>query len=106
MTNSTTSLLRVATVACTVGLVIASTGFNALFAFKIGITHGQILAGLSVLMAVALEGVKPLAVNACFNAVRSFHVVRCALIGLLGVMAIAYSLTVNNSIASAIASQS
>ena len=60
--------LRLVASACAVGLVVASAGFGAVFAWQIGIQHGFVLACLTVLFAVALEGIKPLAINAALQA--------------------------------------
>ena len=56
---------------CASALVISSAGFGACYAWQSGSKYGQILGGLTVLMAVALEGCKPLAVAAMFSALRS-----------------------------------
>ena len=58
--------------ACATALVIASAGFGGVFAWKIGIEHSYLLACLTVLFAVALEGIKPLAISAAFLA-QSFR---------------------------------
>jgi hypothetical protein len=62
MQVGSTSLPIVVAQSSAVALVVASAGFGALFAYKVGIEHSILLAGLSVLMAVALEAVKPLAI--------------------------------------------
>ena len=51
------------------------------------------MASLTVLMAVALEGCKPLAVASAFAAFRSWALVRGAAFALLAIVAVAYSLT-------------
>ena len=83
------------TVACisAVGLVIASAGFGAVFAFTVGVQHGPLLAGLTIVMAIALELAKPLAVSASFTAFRSWSIVRGVALSVLAVVAIGYSLT-------------
>lgn len=76
------------------GLIIASAGFGAVFAFGLGIQHGLLLASLTVLMAVALELAKPLAVASALAAFRSWRtVMRGLLLSLLAVVAIGYSVT-------------
>ena len=90
MSIHSTRLVRVAASACAIALVISSAGFGAVFAWKIGIEHSYLLACLTVLFAVALEGIKPLAISAAFQA-QSFLRGLCLLI--LGLVAVAYSLT-------------
>ena len=93
MANPTTSFIKATATTCAIGLVLASAGFGAVFAYKIGIQHNVLLAGLSVLMALALEGVKPIAVAGALKAFRSWEFVRGLALILLGTVAIAYSLT-------------
>lgn len=99
MTINTPKTVRVVAVSSAVGLVLASAGFGALYAYKVGIQHGIVLAGLSVLMALALEGVKPLAISAGLDALR-----KCeggsALLLTLGGISVAYSLTAELSLVS------
>jgi len=73
--------------------VIASAGFGAVFAYRIGIEHSYLLAGLTVLFAVTLEGIKPLAINAAFQSLGAWPVIRGLCLALLGLVAVAYSLT-------------
>lgn len=75
------------------GLVIASAGFGAVYAWQSGSTHGWLLGSLTVLFAVALECIKPLAVASAFQAFRSFAIGRGVALGMLAVVAVAYSLT-------------
>lgn len=89
----TTPVLRVVAVTCSCGLVLASAGFGAVFAYKAGIEHSILLAGLSILMALALEGIKPLAIAAAFQSFASLSIVRGLCLALLGLVAVAYSLT-------------
>lgn len=93
MTTHTTGGIRLIASACAVGLVVASAGFGAVFAWQIGIQHGILLACLTVLFAVALEGIKPLAINAALQALGSWSLVRGMALLLLGAIAIIYSLT-------------
>jgi hypothetical protein len=62
-TNPIQLLVRVAATA----LVVSSIGFGAVFAFKASIRGGILLAGLAVLMAAALEAIKPLAIPKRFK---------------------------------------
>lgn len=80
------------------GLVIASAGFGAVYAWTTGEHHGFALACLMVLMAVALELAKPLSIAAALAAFRRWSVVRGALLALLAVFAIGYSLTAELSL--------
>src|SRR5262249_50218667 len=75
------------------GLVFASAGFGSVYAWSAGAPYGYPMAGLTVLMACALECAKPLAVASAISAFRSFAVVRGGALALLAVVAIAYSLT-------------
>lgn len=76
-----------------VGLVAASAGFGAVYAWTTGSQHGLALACLMVLMAVALELAKPLSLAAAFAAFRSWSIFRGAALAILALVAIAYSLT-------------
>jgi len=90
MQVGSTSLPVVVAQSSAVALVVASAGFGALFAYKVGIEHSILLAGLSVVMAVALEAVKPLAIA---HALQFRSGLRSVALGLLGAVAVAYSLT-------------
>jgi hypothetical protein len=99
-TDSTRSVRVVASLGA-LGLVIASAGFGALYAYKVGIQHGIILAGLSVLMAVALEAIKPLALSAGLDALKAGSSKAVpALLLTLGGISVAYSLTAELSLIS------
>ena len=80
------------------GLVLASAGFGAYYAWTTGLQHGYALACLMVVMAVALELAKPLSLAAAFAAFRSWSVLRGAVLALLAAVAIAYSLTAELSL--------
>jgi hypothetical protein len=75
------------------GLIIASAGLGAIFAFGAGKEHGLLMAGLMTTFAVALELSKPIAVSSAFTAFRSWAIVRGLALFLLAAVAIAYSLT-------------
>lgn len=89
----TSTLSRIVPTSAAYGLIAASAGFGGLFAYRMGIEHSLELAILTVLFAVSLELIKPLAVTAAFQAAMSFQIVRCALLAILATVAIAYSLT-------------
>ncbi len=76
-----------------IGLVLASAGFGAVFAWITGSEHGVILGGLFVLMAVSLECAKPLAVATALSALRTWSLFLGGSLALLAAVAIAYSLT-------------
>jgi hypothetical protein len=99
-THSTRYVELTAKVACT-GLVIASSGFGAVFAYSVGIQHGYLLAGLTILFAVALELVKPLAIHASLSSLRDWQFLRGLSLGLRGAVAVAYSLTAELGLMSA-----
>jgi hypothetical protein len=73
-------------------------GMGGLLAYTVGIQHGPLLAGLTVLMAIALEGIKPLAVSSALASFRQLALVRGLLLMLLACVAIAYSLTAELSL--------
>lgn len=75
------------------GLVLASAGFGAVYAWTTGSQHGMVLGGLMVLMAVALELAKPLSAAGALTALRSFRLGRGAALGMLAAVAVAFSLT-------------
>lgn len=74
-------------------LIGASAGFGAQYAWTIGSTHGAVLGGLSVAMALGLELAKPLAIERAVASVRSLLLGRALALLTLGLIAIAYSLT-------------
>jgi hypothetical protein len=79
-TSRTSRTLALASAAC---LVVASAGFGSVY----------VLGGLSVLMAVALEASKPLALAGSFGALGSLKIVRGLALILLAAVAMLYSLT-------------
>jgi len=81
-----------------IGLVLASAGFGAVYAWSTGLQHGLALACLMTVMAAALELAKPLSVAATFAAFRSLSVVRGAALAILATVAIGYSLTAELSL--------
>src|SRR5215470_4994459 len=94
MSSYTTNASRVVSSIACCGLVIASAGFGAVYAFQIGIQHGIVLAGLTVLFAVALELAKPLAISEALKALGSWRTwPRAVALSILGLVAIVYSLT-------------
>ena len=80
------------------GLVTASAGFGAVYAWLTSATHGPLLASLAVLMALSLEVAKPLAVAGMLDAARGWEIGRTAALALLAVIAIAYSVTAELSL--------
>jgi hypothetical protein len=89
-TSRTARTLALASAAC---LVIASAGFGSVYAWSTGSQHGIALGGLSVLMAVALEASKPLALAGSLGAFGSLNLVRGLALILLAAVAVLYSLT-------------
>lgn len=100
MTLDSTTALRVVALSSACGLAIASAGLGSVYAYTVGIEHGIILAGLTVLMAVALEAAKPLAIASAFTCFRKLRVVQGVALALLGLVAVAYSLTAELSLVS------
>jgi hypothetical protein len=76
-----------------IGLVIASAGFGAVYAWQTGSTHGALLGSLAVVMALSLEVAKPLAVVGMIEAGRQWEIGRAFLLAVLASIAILYSLT-------------
>lgn len=99
MSINITDLPRVLATSGAIGLVLASAGFGAFYAYTVGIQHGIVLAGLSVLMALALEAVKPLAIAAGIRAWGNSGVAASLLLS-LGIISVAYSLTAELSLIS------
>lgn len=93
MSPHTTNLPRIVASTAAAGLVLASAGFGAVYAYAVGIQHGILLAGLTVVMALCLECVKPLAIHASVQAFQSWAPLRGVLMLALGLIAVAYSLT-------------
>lgn len=80
------------------GLVTASAGFGAVYAWQSSATHGLLLASLAVLMALSLEIAKPLAVTRMLDAARRIEIGRAAALFLLAAIAVAYSVTAELSL--------
>lgn len=99
MTLNNTDLIRVVAVIGASGLVLASAGFGAFYAYTVGIQHGIILAGLSILMALALEAIKPLAISAGISLMGERRLPAALLLSLGGI-SVAYSLTAELSLVS------
>lgn len=79
-------------------IVLASCGFGALFAYQTAISHSFALACITVAFAISLEVIKPFAVSAAIAAAGLWQPIRCALLSLLALVAIAYSLTAELSL--------
>ncbi|MEQ1719330.1 MAG: hypothetical protein ABL907_25635 [Hyphomicrobium sp.] len=75
------------------GLVIASAGFGAVYAWQTGSTHGVLLGSLAVVMALSLEVAKPLAIVGMIEAGRSWEIGRSLLLAVLASVAILFSLS-------------
>jgi uncharacterized membrane protein len=93
MPTHSTGALRLTASLCAFSLIIASAGFGAVFAWTVAKEHSYALAILTVMFAVALEGLKPLAIAYSLSAFQSYSIVRGVALLLLGVAAITYSLT-------------
>lgn len=83
-------ITRIVPATCAYALVVASAGFGAVFAWKIGSQHSLALGVLTVMFAVALEGIKPIAVCSAFRPSSVGNFIASLIVGLV---AIAYSLT-------------
>src|SRR6476646_10063401 len=98
--NSTPLIVVTAKVAAT-SIVIASAGFGAVYAARVGAYGGTTLAGLTILFAILLELSKPLAIQQALRCLGNWQPVRALLLSLLGTLAIAYSLTAELALMSA-----
>ena len=98
LTHASSRAARTLSIASAAGLVLASAGFGAVFAWGTGSQSSTALGLLSVLMAVALECAKPLAIAGAFEALRNWRFVQTALLAVLGLVAITYSLTAELSL--------
>ena len=94
-------LVRVVTALSAAALVAASAGFGAFYAWTTGSHHGPFVGGLSVLMALGLEGAKPFAIEGAFAALRSWAPIRAVALIALGSAAVVYSLTAELSLMAA-----
>lgn len=92
---------RLITTTSAAALVVASAGFGAFYAWTTGNHHGPVLGTLSVLMALGLEGAKPFAIEGVFTALRSWSPIRAIALAVLGIVAVAYSLTAELSLMAA-----
>ena len=80
------------------GLVLASAGLGGVYAWTTGSHHGPALGGLMVVMAVALEVAKPMALASAFTAFRSWAIARGVGLALMAAVAITYSLSAELSL--------
>lgn len=98
--TASSSILSTATFAklSAASLITASAGLGAYYAWTSGVHHGPVLACLLVLMALGLEGAKPVSIAAAFDAWRSLRVVQGAALAVLGIVAVSYSLTAELSL--------
>jgi hypothetical protein len=85
--------VRAIAVICAGGLVLSSAGFGATYAWISSSPHGLMVGFDAMMMAVALEGAKPLAVASALSAFRSWAIVRGLALLTLAAAAIAFSLT-------------
>lgn len=99
--NLSTPQLTLARISAT-GLVLASAGLGALYAWSVGSQYNVLLALLMTLMAVALEIAKPLSVAAFFRAFKSRAILSGVVLALLAIVAIAYSLTAELTLVSGV----
>jgi hypothetical protein len=86
------------------GLVLASSGFGAAYAWQTG-AHGTLVVGgipvlacMAVVMALSLEIAKPYAIASCLASFRNWQPVTGAMLAVLGLVAITYSLTAEISL--------
>lgn len=84
------------------GLVLASAGMGAVYAWSVGSQYGVVLAVFMTLMAVALEIAKPLSLAAAFRAFKSQAIPSGIVLALLALVAISYSLTAELTLVSGV----
>ena len=87
MEQSNTHLVVVIAKVAATGMVVASAGFGAVYAYRVGAHGGTTLAGLTIMFAIALELIKPLAINSAFEACASWQFGRALSLSLLGALA-------------------
>ena len=75
------------------GLVAASCGFNAAWAFQSNAIHGPLLGTLAVGFAVSLDIAKTLAFAGAAKALSGWRIPRAVTLGLLASVAVLYSLS-------------
>lgn len=80
------------------GLVTASAGLGAIYAWHTGQHHGIALATLAVVMALSLELSKAFSVAAAFESFRTWRPLQGLALTVLATVAIAYSLTAELSL--------
>lgn len=73
--------------------IAASVGFTGYFSYKVGMEHSIFLAILSVMFAVSLDLMKPLALHSALKYLSSLNIVKGLLCLSLALVAIIYSLT-------------
>jgi hypothetical protein len=93
MRIDSTGVIRPIACCSAIGLVIASAGFGAVYAWRVGFEHSYLLAALSVTFAIALELTKPLAVHGALQAFGGWSPVRAIALALLALVAVVYNLT-------------
>lgn len=98
-TSNTGAIRRLASVAAT-SLVIASASFGGIYAYRVGSEVSTLLGIITILFAVSLELLKPLSIAAAFQACSIWSIGRGLALGLLGVVAVAYSLVAEISLVS------
>ena len=86
-------------------LVIASTGFGAVYAWGVGSSHGPLLGCLTVALALGLEAAKPLAIDGTITALRTLAIGRAVALLALGLVAVSYSITAEISLLAALKGQ-
>jgi hypothetical protein len=79
-------------------LIVASAGFGAYYAGSLGAEQGTLLAILSIGMGIGLELAKPFSIAAAFEAFRSSRYGEGFAVALLGLVAVAYSLSAELSL--------
>lgn len=98
VSSTTTPKTKVFASIAAYALILASAGFGAKYAWMIGIQNGLLMAYLSVIFAIALECIKPLAVAFAFTCFQQLQFIRGLLLSLLALVAVAYSLTAELSL--------
>ena len=98
VSGRSSGVARALAIASSTLLIGASTGFGAFYAGTQGAEQGIFFAGLLVAMALGLELAKPFSIAAAIHAFRRWRVAQGALLAVLGLVAVAYSLSAELSL--------
>src|SRR5262245_39503629 len=96
--TSAVSPVQIAAALSAVLLIGASAAFGAHYAWSQGVMHGKLMALAAVAFALGLELAKPIAVAGMIEAGGRWQIGRALLLGVLALVAVAYSLSAELSL--------